>query len=70
MTASEAVKVLSSEDKLAKVSLFNFLSEKVLEGGTLEDWEVSVFEALKKQVIQTNGIVFMSATMTGIGGLS
>lgn len=66
MTNSEMIKLLRG-DRSDKIKLFDELTSRILADGQLGDNEVSIFEALKKELIPSNegGVVLLSADIVG-----
>lgn len=68
MTNQEMLLVLKG-DRDGKLRLFNELTEKVQTGVALEDGEVPVFEALKKELIKPASVVVsLEANLVGSSG--
>lgn len=70
MTAQEMLQILKG-DADGKRRLFQDLTSKLSEGEALEDDEISIFEALKKDLIKPEKqVVEMSASITAVSGMS
>ena len=68
MTNQEMLAVLKGTTE-AKVRLFNELTAKVQAGDAMDDSEVPIFEALKKELFKPASVVVqMDASLTGSSG--
>jgi predicted transcriptional regulator len=68
MTNKEMLMILKGNHD-GKLRLFNELTEKVQSGTALEDGEVPVFEALKKELLKPASVVVsLEANLTGSSG--
>jgi len=69
MTNQEMISVLKGSQE-GKLNLFNQLTEKVMGGDALDDNEIPVFEALKKELFKpAPQIIQMEATVIGTSGV-
>lgn len=65
MTNQEMLQVLKG-DQAGKVRLFNDLTAKVQSGEPMDDSEIPVFEALKKELFKpASQIIEISASLVG-----
>lgn len=67
MTNQEMVKALKG-DVQQKQLLYDYFFAKVSQGEVLEDNEVPMFEAVRKELTKKSEIVTMSGSATGTGG--
>lgn len=69
MTAQEMARVLKGTIE-EKKSLYDLLFAKVSGGEVLEDHEIVIMEALKKELTVKSQVVEMSASVSATGGVN
>ncbi len=67
MTNQEMVKALKG-DVQQKQMLYDYFFAKVSQGEVLEDNEIPMFEAVRKELTKKSEIVTMSGSASGMGG--
>lgn len=67
MTNQEMVKALKG-DVQQKQLLYDYFFAKVSQGEVLEDNEVPMFEAVRKELTRKSEIITMSGSASGTGG--
>lgn len=67
MTNQEMVKALRG-DMQQKQMLYDFFFDKISQGEVLEDNEVPMFEAVRKELTKKSEIVTMSGSASGNSG--
>lgn len=68
MTAQELLLVLKS-DRETKQRVFDEMISRLTQGESLQDHEISPFEALKQELTRQSVVVQMEASLTGMSNV-